>query len=237
MAASTTARLRLTPIWRDIFVVYGRHWRLLVPLAVLVLLPQATADALVGEVEIDHLRTVGDFARLALLPATIAINLGGEAVYAGIVAAVVVHWRRGEPLRGIRGTARELPLGRLVAGDLVLALGTAIGFALLIVPGLLFFAYFAITPALIELRRVTVREAFVTSARLVRGSFWRVLIVAVAILAFTDAAGTALSSPTGGAAGEFAFDLMIEAALQPFQGLMTVLLALALIELHPDRVP
>ena len=206
---------------------------MLIPLAIVVLLPQAVADAFLGDVEVEHPHTVGDFARLATLPATVAINLGGEALYAGIVAAIVVDWRRGGRVRDLGGVARGLPLGRLVAADLVVAAGTGIGFALLVVPGLVFFAYFVLTPVLVELRKLSLRDALATSARLVRGNFWRVLLFAAAVIVFTDAAGTALGSPLGGDLGEAAFNLAVEAVLQPFQGLATVLLALALL----DRTP
>lgn len=237
--ATPAERLRLGPITRDVVRVYASHWRLLVPLAAIVLLPQVVADAALGDFEIEHLRSPGDFARLATLAATVAINLGGEALYAGIVAAVVVHWRRGERLPGVPALARELPLGRLVAADFVVAVGTGIGFLALVVPGVVFFTYFAITPALIELRRLRLGEALAASARLVRRHFWRVLAFALAVLALPDLAAGALESPIHGVPGEIVLDIPIEAALQPFQGLATVLLALALLELsgEPSRSP
>ena len=235
--AASGERLRLGPIVRDVLRIYGRHWRLLVPLAVIVLLPQVVADAILGDVEIDSPHSFGDFARLATLPATVAVNLAGEALYAGIVAAVVVHWRRGDRLPGVRAVARELPLGRLVAADFVVAVGTAAGFLVLVVPGVVFFTYFALTPALIELRRLRLGEALATSVRLVRGHFWHVLAFALAVLVLTDLAGAALGSPIHGVPGEIALDIAIEAALQPFQGLATVLLALALLDLSGKRSP
>jgi hypothetical protein len=51
-------------------------------------------------------------------------------------------------------------------------------------------------------------------------------------LAGTEAIGTALESPLHGLHGEVVFNLLVEAALEPVQGLTTVLLALALMDLH-----
>lgn len=225
-------RLRLAPIGRDVLRVYGRHWRLLVPLAVLVLLPQGVGDALVGVIEVDRIESVADVAKITTIPATAAINLGGEALYAGIVSAVVVHWRRGEPLPGVRRVAREIPVKRLIAIDLILAIGAGIGFALLVVPGVLFFTYFAISPALVEMRReLTVGDALALSIRLVRGNFWRVLALFVTVLVLTDTATTILESPLHGVEGEVVLNTAVHAALEPFQGLATVLLAAALLDL------
>ena len=69
-----------------------------------------------------------------------------------------------------------------------------------------------------------------------RGNFWRVLVFAFVVLVLTDAVTVALESPIHGLEGELLFNLAIEAALEPFQGLATVLLALALMDLHGYRI-
>ena len=73
------------------------------------------------------------------------------------------------------------------------------------------------------------------SVRLVRGNFWRVLIFTFRVLAITDTAATLLESPVHGLHGELVFNLLIEAVVEPFQGLTTVFLALALLELGHER--
>ena len=62
----------------------------------------------------------------------------------------MIEWRDHRPLPGIRALLRSLPLGRLILLDLVLTLGTALGFVLLVIPGLVFLAYFSISPALVK---------------------------------------------------------------------------------------
>jgi hypothetical protein len=225
-------KLRILPLLREVGVAYASHWRLLVPLALVVLLPQAIGDALFGDIELDGVHDAGDAVKLAGLPISIAINLGGEALYAGIVAAIVVQWRAGNPTPDLRATAGNIAYGRLIVLDLILAAGTALGLILLIVPGVLVYTYLLISPTLIEIEGVTIREAVERSIALVRGSFWRVLGIAAAVLIGTDTIGTALESPLHGFEGEAVFNLLIEAMLEPFQGLTTVLLALALMSLH-----
>jgi hypothetical protein len=225
-------KLRILPLLREVGVAYARHWKLLVPLALLVLLPQAVGDALFGDIELDGVHDAGDIVKLAGLPISLAINLGGEALYAGIIAAVVVRWRAGEETPDLRVAARRIAYGRLIVLDLMLAAGTALGLVLLVVPGVLIFTYLLISPTLIEIEGIRIREAIERSVALVHGSFWRVLALAGVALAGTEAIGTALESPLHGLHGEVVFNLLVEAALEPVQGLTTVLLALALMDLH-----
>ncbi len=239
MTGTSTERGKLSAIaiCVDALVAYARHWQMLVPLAIVVLAPQAVANAIYDSIEIDGVATLADFAKVVSVVATIAINLGGEALYAGIVAAVVVSWRRGERTLHLGALIRSIPVLSLVAVDLIVALGSALGVLLFVVPGVVFYAFFAISPAMIELRGLGIRAALVTSFRLVRGSFPRVLALVFFVLIFTDAAASALETPVHGVPGEVATGVVIHAVLEPLQGLVTVLLALALIDLHPDRVP
>jgi hypothetical protein len=239
MIAPTPERRKLsaTAICVEALVVYVRHWQMLVPLAIVVLAPQTVGNAIYDSAELDGVATLGDVAKLAEIGATIAINLGGEAIYAGIVAAVVVSWRRGERTPHLGTLIREIPIVTLVAVDLIVALGSALGVLLFVLPGLVFYALFAISPALIEIKGLGIRAALATSFRLVRGNFLRVLALVFFVLIFTDAAAAALESPVHGVPGEVATVLVVHAAVEPFQGLVTVLLAIALIERHPDRVP
>lgn len=231
-SAEEVPRLAILPVLRVVWRVYRRHWKFLVPLSVLVLLPQALADAAFGDIDIERVETAADLLKLFSIPLTVAINLGGEALYAGIVAAAVVEWLQGRELRDVPGAIRSIEYGRLIALDIILALGTVVGLVLLIVPGVLFFTYLAVSPALIELNGVTVKQAMRQSVELVRGNFWRVLIFTFLVLVITDSVATALESPIHGLHGELLFNLLIEAVVEPFQGLTTVFLALALLELH-----
>jgi hypothetical protein len=224
-------------VLRDIGLIYRDHWMLLIPLAALILVPQAVADAVFGDIEIKRVESPADVLKLASVPASLAINLGGEALYAGITAAVVVRWRDGHDLAGLREIARSILYGRLIVLDIMLAIGTVVGLVLLVIPGLLFYAYLYVAPAMIEINGLTIREAIRESFELVKGNFWRVLAFATAVLVGTEAAGAVLESPVHGVSGEAVFNLGIEALLEPLQALATVVLAISLMELHGRPVP
>jgi hypothetical protein len=227
-------RLRIGWVLGWVWRVYRSRWRLLVPLAVLVLLPQSLADALFGDFTVERVHSTADVVKLAAIPLSFAINLGGEALYAGIVAAAVVEWMAGRELTDIGRVAGSIRYGRLIAIDLILAIGTAVGLLLLLVPGIVFYAYLAPSPALVELNGMRIREAIRKSIQLVRHSFWRVLGFTVVVLVVSEGLTALLESPVHGTQAELLFNLLIEAIVMPFQGLTTVFLALALLDLHGD---
>ena len=106
------------------------------------------------------------------------------------------------------------------------------GLVLLVIPGVLFFTYLAVSPALIELNGETVKQAMRQSVQLVRGNLLRVLALTVVVLVVTDSAAALLEAPFDELHLHFLFNLGIEAIVEPFQGLTTVFLALALLEIH-----
>ncbi len=118
-------------------------------------------------------------AVLVAVPLTVIVNLFGQAFYAGLTAAAVIEWREHRPLPGPRALLRSVPLGRLVLLDIVLTLGTAIGLVLLVIPGLIWLAYFSIAPALVKFEHRGVWGSMRRSRELVRGNFWRVMAIVV----------------------------------------------------------
>ncbi len=222
---------------RDVFALYREHWLPLTLVALVVLIPQALATAAFGDYEVDHVSSFGDVAKLAGLPLSVAINLGGEALYSGLVAAVVVNWRSQAGLPDLWRVAKALPLGALIVADLLIAAGTALGLVLLIVPGIAFATYTFVGPALMELRGVGVRDGLRESVRLVRGNAWRVLLVGLLFYQLTEAVSALFSDPFHSFAEGAVAHLAAEAVMSPLQGAATVILALSLIELHGEKAP
>jgi hypothetical protein len=229
--------LSVRGVVRDIATVYRRYWYFLVPTAIVVLLPQSLVDGLLDGLNVEGIRSARDVAILAAVPLTVGVNLLGQAVYAGLAAAAVVEWRAGRPLPRIGTLARSLPLGRLILLDLVLSVGAAIGFVLLVIPGLVFLAYFSISPPLVKFEHLTTRDSLRRSAELVRGSFWRVLLIVVGITVLTEIVVSVISAPFHGVELVTAVDLATQGLLEPIEGLAIVLVAFRLLDMRGEMPP
>jgi len=186
---------------RDIYVRTVRAYRtragFLILLGALVFVPLGLLDALADRVNEIHAGSAGDvfdLSTLALVAGFLAqavTTLLGEVFYAG---AVGLTMRQGEesPPPSLGSVARRLSYGRLIAVDLLLGLGTAFGLLLLIVPGLLFFGWFALAGPLVEIEGRSVRSALARSRQLVRGSLWTVLLVLIPITIASELLAVAL---------------------------------------------
>lgn len=186
---------------RDIYVGTARVFRAragyLLLLGAVVFIPLGFLDALVDrvhEIRAESPEEVFDLGTLALIAGLLAqavTALLGEVFYAG---AVGLTMRQGEhtPPPSLRHVARHLSYGRLIAVDILLAIGVAIGLVLLIVPGVLLFGWFALAGPIVEIEGRGVRAAFARSRQLVRGSFWTVLLVLIPITLASEVLADAL---------------------------------------------
>jgi hypothetical protein len=231
-------KLSARTVAREVADAYRTHWLFLILAALVVLLPQSLADGFLDHLEIEGVHSARDAAILAAVPLTVVVNLFGQAFYAGLTAAAVIEWREHRPLPDIRALLRTVPLRRLVLLDLVLTLGSAIGFLLLVIPGLVWLAYFSLAPAIVKFEHRDVWGSLRRSRELVRGNFWRVMWIVVGTIAITEIAAGAISAPFHGA-GIVAFvDLTANGLLQPIEGLVIVVTTLRLLEMRgelPER--
>lgn len=217
-------------MWR----VYRRHWPFLVPAAIVVLIPQSIADALLEGFELEHLRSVADFAELAGGLLTVAVNLLGQAVYAGLAAAAVVDWRAGQPLPPLSELLRAIPIGRLIVLDVVLTLVIAVGFLLVVIPGLVALTYLFVSPAVLKLEHLRVWAAIRRSVQLVRGNALRVFAIVVGAIGVTELAVQLVAAPFDGVILLTAVNLAAEGIFQPIEGLAVALVAIHLLELRGE---
>jgi hypothetical protein len=166
-------------------------------LGVVVFVPLGLVDALADRFHEIHasspadLVDLGTIAAIAGLLAQTATALLGEVFYAG---AVGLGMREGAnmPPPSLLDVARRLSYGRLIAVDILFSIGTAIGMLLLVVPGVLFFGWFALAGPVVEIEGRGVRAAFIRSRRLVRGSLWTVLLVLIPITLASELVAVAL---------------------------------------------
>jgi hypothetical protein len=234
MSPSPKHSLSVGAVARDVASAYRAHWFFLITAAIAVLLPQALADALLDHLNVEGLHSAHDVAVLVAAPLTVIVNLFGQAFYAGLAAAAVIEWRANRPLPGMVALLRSVPLRRLILLDIVLTIGTAIGLLLVVIPGLIFMAFFSISPALVKFEHRGVWGSMRRSRELVRGNFWRVMATVVGTIVVTEVAASLISAPFHGVAVVTLVDLAADGLLQPIEGLVIVVVALALLELRGE---
>ncbi len=231
------AHLSLGGTLAEAFSLYRRHWRLLAPLAVTVLLPQAVLGSVIGDVEVDRIESFGDVVNLLSIPLITVVALGGEALLAGLITGLVREWRVGHRLPGPATFVRRLPWVSLITVDLLLAVGTAAGLLLLVVPGLVFITYFAISPAVIELEGRGAVDALRRSASLVRRNFPQAFALIVGAALITEGMAEGLTQLFHHIGSEVVSEIVVDALLESVQGLIVALMAISLIHLQGDEIP
>ncbi len=220
----------LSEMWR----VYKQHWRFLIPAAVIILLPQAIADGVLEGFHVEHIRNLIDVATIGVALLTTAVNLMGQAIYAGLTAAAVVDWRAGQPLPPTGTLIRSMPIGRLILLDLAVTLGAAIGFVLLVVPALVFLTYVSASAPVMKLEHRGVRDSIRRSVFLVRGRARRVFVIVVGTILVTELAVQALVAPFSGTVVLTVVNVLAEGIFQPFEGLVIAIVAVRLLILHGE---
>jgi hypothetical protein len=147
----------------------GRFWRV-AGTAFVVFGAVAVIDAIAVILVVDHVSSsVGD----AITSTAAAVfAMVGVVVYAGILDKVVGAHLHGDPDLSVPEIWRALPLGRLVAADLLLALATLAGLALFVVPGVVMFTLWSLVGPIIVIEGRPVGSAFKRSWGLVRPRFW-----------------------------------------------------------------
>jgi hypothetical protein len=214
--------------------VYRHHWRFLVPAAVVVLLPQSVADGVLEAYHVEHIGDLTDVASVAVVLLIAAVNLLGQAVYAGLTAAAVVDWRARQPLPPLLALLRSLPIGGLFLLDLVITTGAAIGFMLLVLPGLIFLTYVAASAPLMKLEHLGVSESIDRSISLVRGRARWVFVIIAGAVVITELGVQGVTLPFDGPVMLSMMNLFGEAIFQPFEGLAVALVAVHLLDLHGE---
>ncbi len=101
-----------------------------------------------------------------------AFGMAGVVVYAGILDKVVGAHLHGHPDLTLKEIWHALPLRRLIAADVVLAIATVVGLALFVVPGIIVFTLWSLVGPVITIEDRPVASALGRSWQLVRPSFW-----------------------------------------------------------------
>ncbi len=162
------------PVLAGAVGVYRRRFGLVAGTALVVFGVTAGADVLVD--------ALGDKAAdspglLAPLLVAAGVATFGTTFFAGLLDRVVGEEERGHHRQSLGHVLRTLPYFRLVAADVLLALGAIVFALFLFVPGLIFYTYFCLVGPAIVMEDRKVFDGFRRSARLVRGKFWLVFLL------------------------------------------------------------
>lgn len=183
-----------------IFEMYSRQAAVLLPAALIIYFPVALLQIVAG-------------ANLLLALVALVVALIAGTLFQGSVVQAVRDMQDGKRDLSVGEviTSAVPFIGPLIGAGLLAGLGIAIGFVLLIVPGLILLTIWALIAPVIVVERSGVMGAFSRSQQLVKGNGWRVfgvLIVMFLILVVAQqillAIGNGIAGDIGGAIGYLA---------------------------------
>ncbi len=179
-------KIEVGSVLSEVFDIYRENAGVLIPAAFWLFLIVAIVDGVLG-------------SNLALFPVVLAVSTIVGTIYQGMVVSLVRDVQDGHRDYSIgelfqQATPVILPL--IVAG-LLAGIGIAVGFVLLIVPGLFLMTIWAVIAPAIVIERAPIMESFGRSRELVRGNGWPVfgsLVVALLITVIVGGILTAIAS-------------------------------------------
>jgi Uncharacterised protein family (UPF0259) len=187
MGGASTPVKRLEPgrVIAETFSVYRDNLGPLLGSALVVFAIVELLSLLLGEADSDG---------LVLL--AIPLSLAGHALYTGVVVKLVQDVRDGrrDSTVGDLFSAAAPAIGSLIVFTILYTLGVAIGFILLVVPGLILLTIWSLGPPAIVVERIGPIEAFGRSRRLVKGNGWSVFLVLFLTFLIAAAVGIAVGA-------------------------------------------
>jgi hypothetical protein len=217
--------------------VYVQQAGFLLPVAILLFVPLGLLDAIGehgGEIDADGLEPGELAALLGAVVLQVATAAIGEIFYAGVAMTAVTESMERRPRASIGRVMRTLPYGRLIVVDVLFAIGLGIGLALLIVPGLIFFARYILVAPVVETERGGVAGSFRRSRDLARGHAVALLVLLGGLWLLTDALTSLLQDGGLWALGEslaadWAIAVVVGVAVTPIWAVAVCVVAWRLI--------
>ena len=185
------ARPSFGGVLAQVWAIVRARWPVLLLAAAVIFIPAGLLEAVDHELQ-QPLAEAEELTSLEVVEIVVAVfviaatALLGDVLYAGVVAALLTAEREGRELR-LRERLAGLPVARLVAADLALALVVVIGLLMLILPAFVFLTWFALVAPVVKVERLPLRAAFRRSRALVRGRFWLVFWLVVPITLGSEA--------------------------------------------------
>jgi hypothetical protein len=183
------AKLDVGRVFSQIFRIYGQQFALLIGGALAVFVPVAIINGLLYD--------EGGFV-LTLIANAVA--LVASYLYQGMVveaARDILDGRRDQSIGGLFRSAGAV-VGTLIVVGILAGIAIAIGFVLLIIPGLILITIWAVIVPVVVIERAGVFEAFGRSRELVKGNGWQVFGVLVLLFIATFVIQVLIAAILGG---------------------------------------
>ncbi len=231
-------RLSVTEVLRTTARVWRAHAVKLWILAAIVLAPLMVIESLGYHLAVQITTSKFDPATaLVNLFVILVFEIGSAEVEAVAAEKMVGSELRGHRLPSFRAFLREVPWVRLVLATLLFEVLVVLGLVLVIVPGVLFLVYCTLYGPVVVVERRGVWESFRRSAQLVRGNFWRMLLLVAIVVAIGEGTGALAESVLTGfphATKVIAF-YVLDVLLTPLQGVGIAVTYFALVALERAR--
>jgi hypothetical protein len=191
-APASAKRIGVGDVISEAFSIYGQNLGALLGSAILLFIVVGLIAGL--------LQSVGGIV-LILLAAI--VRVAGDALYVGFVVELVSDVRDGrrDQTVGDLFSAASPYILPLIGFGILFAIGLAIGFVLLIVPGLILLTFWSVGAPAIVVEGASPIDAFGRSWRLVRGEAWSVFgvlllvfLIVIAVQAVLGAIGAAIGA-------------------------------------------
>jgi hypothetical protein len=214
------------------FEMYRDQFTLLIPAALVLFVPVGLIDGLL----------YSEGGVLLSLAAT-ALAVIATFWYQGMVveaARDILDGRRDHTIASLFSSVTPV-LAPLIGAGILAGIGIAIGFVLLIIPGLFLLTIWAVLAPVIVLERTGVFQAFGRSRQLVKGHGWQVFGVLVVLFLIFFVVRILVSALIGGIADSFAgfaiADLIVNVLTVPISALAASVIYFQLKRLHGEPIP
>ena len=228
------AKLNTGRVFERIFSFYGSQFSVLIPAAILLFLPVAVVNGLL---------LTDDGGSILLLVSSILAVIATYWYQGMVVQATIdiLDGRRDQTIGSLFSSAAPFILPLLAVGILA-GIAIAIGFVLLIVPGLILITIWAVVVPVIVVERAGVFEAFGRSRELVRGNGWQVFGVIVVLLLTVLIVGILLRGIAGAVSddsfvGYVVADLITNVLIVPLSALAATVIYVELRRVKGEPLP
>jgi hypothetical protein len=219
-------KIEVGNVLNEVFDVYRENAGVLIPAAFWLFLIVAIVDGVLGN-------------NVALFPIVLAVSTIVGTIYQGMVVSLVRDVQDGRRDYSIGELFRQATpvLFPLIVAGLLAGIGIAVGFVLIIVPGLFLMTIWAVIAPVIVIERARIMESFGRSRELVRGNGWPVfgsIVVALLITVIVGGILTAIASAIAdGPILRIVFSALASTLTAPIAALVAAVLYYRLIAIAP----